>query len=109
MATNCVLVWTTVSSETDSRALATVLVNDRLAACVNILPEMDSVYRWKGSVEQDRERQLIIKTTADRVPALSARLRALHSYELPEFIVTSIIDGSEEYLAWVRESTTKEK
>ena len=105
MATNCVLVWTTVSAETDGQALAATLVEERLAACVNVLAEMDSVYRWKGNVEHDRERQLIIKTTVDRVPALGVRLRALHSYELPEFVVIPVIDASEDYLGWVGEST----
>ncbi len=105
MTTNCVVVWTTVSAETDWLALASTLVEERLAACVNVLAEMDSVYRWKERVERDRERQLVIKTTVDRVPALRERLRALHAYELPEFLVLPVIDGSDDYLAWVREST----
>ena len=106
MTPNCVVAWTTVSAETDWRALASTLVEERLAACVNVLAEMDSVYRWKGRVERDCERQLVIKTTVDRVPALRERLRALHAYELPEFLVLPVIDGSDDYLAWVRESTT---
>ena len=105
MPTNCVLVWTTVNAEMDERALASTLVEERLAACVNVMAEMYSVYRWKGSVEDDRERQLVIKTTADRVPELWKRLRELHSYQVPEFLVLPAIDGSEDYLAWVREST----
>ncbi len=105
MTTNCVVVWTTVSAETDWLALASTLVEERLAACVNVLAEMDSVYRWRERVERDCERQLVIKTTVDRVPALRERLRALHAYELPEFLVLPVIDGSDDYLAWVREST----
>jgi periplasmic divalent cation tolerance protein len=66
---------------------------------------MDSVYQWKGRIVHDRERQVVIKTTADRVPALAARVRELHPYELPEFLVIPVADGSESYLAWVREST----
>src|SRR5205823_1885250 len=69
MQTDCVIVWTTIGSETDGRALAATLVGERLAACVNVLPEMDSTYRWKGAVEAERERQLVMKTTAARVPA----------------------------------------
>ena len=68
---------------------------------VNLHGPMVSIYRWKGKVERDAERQLIIKTTRDRVPALEARLKALHSYELPEFIVVAAEGGSEAYLRWV--------
>ena len=105
MTSNCVIVWTTVSVETDWLALASALVEERLAACVNVLPEMDSIYRWQDSVERDAERQIIIKTTAERVPELRARLLALHSYELPEFLVLPVVDGSDDYLAWVGQST----
>jgi periplasmic divalent cation tolerance protein len=105
MTTNCVVVWTTVSADTDWLALASTLVEERLAACVSVMPEMESIYRWQEGVERDRERQVVIKTTADRVPELRARLLALHSYELPEFLVLPIIDGSDDYLAWVGQST----
>ena len=99
-----VIVLTTLGADADAAALARTLVDERLAACVNALPPMTSTYRWKGVVEQDREQQLVIKTTADRVPALQARLRQLHPYELPEFLVLDAT-GSEAYLAWVGEST----
>ena len=99
-----VLVLTTVGADADGVALARTLVDERLAACVNVLPAMTSVYRWKGQVEQDREQQLVMKTTAARVPALEARLRALHPYELPEFLVIPAGAGSVAYLAWVAES-----
>ena len=82
-----------------------MLVSERLAACVNVHALMESVYRWKGDVESEQERQLIMKTTIQRVPALKARLLELHDYELPEFIVMPVVDGSEAYLSWVREST----
>jgi periplasmic divalent cation tolerance protein len=84
--------------------LARVLVEERLAACVNILPSMVSIYRWKGAVEEDHEHQMVIKTTADRVPALEARLRQLHPYELPEFLVLDVAGGGAAYLTWVRDS-----
>ena len=102
--TDCVIVLTTVAVTADWRSLAAQLVGERLAACVNVLAEMDSVYRWKGQVETDRERQVVIKTTADRVPALQARMRELHDYELPEFIVVSLDGGGTSYLQWIRES-----
>ena len=100
-----VLVLTTLGADADAAALARTLVEERLAACVNVLP-VTSVYRWKGQVEQDREQQLVIKTTAGRVAALETRLRALHPYELPEFLVLPAGGGSAAYLLWVAESVT---
>ena len=97
------LVLTTLGAQTDAAAIARVLVEERLAACVNVLPVMTSVYRWKGVVEEDREQQLVIKTTRDRVAALETRLRALHPYELPEFVVLDA-RASAAYAAWVGES-----
>jgi periplasmic divalent cation tolerance protein len=97
------IVLTTISSETDALALAKTLVEEHLAACVNVLAPMTSVYRWKGAVEQDREHQVVIKTAANRLSALEARLRQLHPYELPEFLVLPVSGGTA-YLAWVQES-----
>ena len=105
MENDCVLVWTTIGKTTEGRDMASILVTERLAACVNVLPEMESFYRWKGQVESDHERQLIMKTTAARVPALKARVHDLHDYEVPEFIVMPIAGGSDAYLNWIREST----
>ena len=103
----CVVVLTTIGNGTDAHALASILVTERLAACVNVLGEMDSTYRWKGGVESERERQIVIKTTAARVPELEARLLQLHPYEVPEFVTLPVAGGSEKYLAWIRESTAK--
>ena len=105
METGCVMVLTTIGAAADWRTLASSLVNERLAACVNVLPEMDSVYRWQGQLEVDRERQVVIKTTAERLPALEAKVRELHAYELPEFVVLPISGGGAAYLQWIREST----
>jgi len=104
-----VIVLTTLGAQTDAAAFARVLVDERLAACVNILPEMTSVYRWEGTIEEDREQQLVIKTTSDRVEALEARLHELHPYELPEFLVVAATDGSAGYLAWLEASTRSER
>ena len=101
---DAVLVLTTVGSDADAVKLARVLVEERLAACVNVLPPMTSVYRWKGGVEQEGERQVVIKTTRGRVDALAARLRTLHPYEVPEFLVIAVSDGSDAYLAWLGEA-----
>ena len=99
---NAVVVLTTVGESTDATAFARVLVADRLAACVNVLPPMTSLYRWKGAIEEDREQQLLIKTTQDRVAAIEARFQELHPYELPEFVVLSA-EASTAYLGWLRD------
>ena len=103
----CVVVLTTLEGGDDAHSLASILVTERLAACVNVLGEMDSVYRWKGNVESAHEHLMVIKTTAERLPDVEARVRALHPYEVPEFVVLAIAGGSEKYLAWIRESTMK--
>ena len=101
-----VIVLTTIGADADATTIARALVDERLAACVNVLPAMMSVYRWKGTVERDREQQIVIKTTAERVAALEARLRQLHPYELPEFLVLPASGGSTAYLEWVRASVS---
>jgi periplasmic divalent cation tolerance protein len=97
------IVLTTLGADTDATSIARTLVDERLAACVNVLPAMASIYRWKGAVEQDREQQLVIKTLRHTVPALQARLSQLHPYELPEFLVLDAA-GSAAYASWIRES-----
>jgi periplasmic divalent cation tolerance protein len=106
MTAEYVIVLTTLPGDFEIRTFARTLVEDRLAACVNLLPPMESVYRWEGQVEQETERQMIIKTSRDRVVALWDRIRELHPYETPEFVVLSIQDGSDAYLRWIGESTT---
>lgn len=102
-----VLVLTTLPAEGDLAArFARTLVDEGLAACVNVLGEMRSVYRWQGQVEDEPERQILIKTTRDRLEALWERVRALHPYDVPEFVVIPIVDGSAAYLQWVRECTS---
>ena len=97
------IVLTTLGADADAATIARTLIDERLAACVNILPPMTSVYRWQGKVEQEREQQIVIKTAQDRVWALQARLRQLHPYELPEFLVLDAT-ASDAYFAWVGES-----
>ena len=98
------IVLTTLGAQADAAAFARVLVDERLAACVNILPAMTSVYRWKGAIEEDREQQLVIKTTSDRIAALEARFHELHPYDVPEFLVINVTGGSPAYLEWLGES-----
>ena len=104
--TDIAFVLTTVPDDDKGEAIARALVEERLAACVNVLGPMTSIYRWRGAVERESERQVIIKTTSARLPALQARLAALHPYELPEFIVLAVAAGSEAYLQWISESCT---
>lgn len=99
---DCVLVMVTIPVDADADAFARGLVGPGLAACVNVLPAMASVYRWEGEIQQEQERQVLIKTTSAAVPALWQRVRDLHPYDVPEFIVLPIIDGNEAYLRWVR-------
>jgi len=99
--TEIVVVLTTVAADDGAEVFARQLVEERLAACVNLHPPMVSFYRWEGQLTRDAERQIVIKTTRDRVPALEARLKALHTYDLPEFLVLPVEQGSEAYLVWV--------
>jgi periplasmic divalent cation tolerance protein len=92
-----VVILTTLPADADGQAFGQALVN--------LLPVMESVYRWEGRVEHETERQLVIKTSRDRVVALWDRVRELHPYEIPEFLVLSVVDGNEAYLRWVGEST----
>src|SRR4051794_30868363 len=101
-----VLVFTTLPADADAAAFADVLVEARLAACVNLLPIMQSIYRWQGAIERESERQIVIKTSRGRVSALWERLRDLHPYDVPEFVVLPITDGSEAYLKWIGDSTS---
>jgi periplasmic divalent cation tolerance protein len=98
------LALSTVGSQEDAERIATALVERGLAACVNVVPGVLSIYRWKGRVERDDERLLVIKTRADRFEALRAALLELHPYELPELVAMPIAAGHPPYLAWLDES-----
>lgn len=101
----CVIVCTTLPPEANSEELGRLLVTERLAACVSVLAPVRSVYRWEGEVEVAAEQLLHIKTTARQVRRLRERVRELHPYDLPEFVVLPIVDGDPAYLAWLTEST----
>ena len=100
-----VVVLTTMPDSARADEMARAIVDERLAACVNVLAPMTSTYRWKGAVEREAERQLVIKTTRDRLAALETRMRDLHPYELPEFLVLTVEAASAGYAAWVTEQT----
>ena len=106
MTHDYVIVLTTIPADADAPAFGRTLVDERLAACVNLLPIMESVYRWEGRVEHESERQVVIKTARERVVALWERVREMHPYEVPEFVVLPIVDGNDAYLRWVGESTS---
>lgn len=105
MTDQYVVVLTTMPADADASTLARALVEARLAACVNILPPMTSIYRWRDAVEEGAERQIVIKTRRERLPALWERLRQLHPYDVPEFVALPIVDGHEAYLRWIGDST----
>jgi len=95
------LIYCTCPDRAMAERIAEALVADRLAACVNIVPGITSVYRWQGEVQHDSELLLLIKTRDECYPALEARIRELHSYEVPEIIAVPLQRGSESYLAWL--------
>jgi periplasmic divalent cation tolerance protein len=103
---DCVLVLTTWPTDREVESFARTLIDESLAACVNVLPSMTSIYRWQGNVEQADERQLVIKTSPGRIDALRHRLHALHPYDVPEFLVIDVAGGADSYLKWIAESTT---
>jgi periplasmic divalent cation tolerance protein len=106
MAEEYVVVLTTLPADADdAHRIARTIVTERLAACVNVLGPMISLYRWEGTIQEEEERQLVMKTSRAQVAALWDRLRDLHPYDVPEFIVVPIVDGSDAYLKWIGEAT----
>jgi periplasmic divalent cation tolerance protein len=107
--TDKIVVLTTCDSEQQAAELARALVEQRVAACVNILPGARSIYRWKDEIEETAEWLLVIKSRRDLFPALRAAVEKLHTYEVPELIAMPLVEGSEPYLAWLdRELTAPE-
>jgi periplasmic divalent cation tolerance protein len=101
---DAIVVFLTAPSGEEATRLADLLIGAHLAACVQILPEMESVYRWQGKIERQSEILLIAKTTRGKFADLEREVRALHSYETPEIIAVPIVIGSQPYLAWLNES-----
>jgi periplasmic divalent cation tolerance protein len=95
------IVLTTAGSQEEARKIAHALIERRLAACVNIVPQIESIYRWQGKVENATEWLLVIKTQASVFAQVRDAIRELHSYELPECLVLEITDGSTDYLSWI--------
>ena len=105
--TDKVIAYTTCSDKAEAEKLARHLVEERLAACVSVLPGVKSFYRWQGKIETDDEILLMVKTSRDLVDEMRRRLDRLHSYDLPELIVVPIVDGSPNYLAWLERELTQ--
>lgn len=99
--TDKIVLFNTCDSPEEATRIAHQLVEQRLAACVNIVPGVRSVYRWKGQVEETSELLLIIKSSRELLPKLRAELQRMHSYEVPELVALSIVDGSPAYLEWM--------
>jgi periplasmic divalent cation tolerance protein len=99
------IVLSTVDTAENAALIARALVNERLAACVGILPPMTSVFRWKEELHEDQESQMIIKTAADRIDALIRRLQEIHPYEVPEILALPVSKGLEAYLDWMESET----
>lgn len=95
------IVVVTCGSIAEARRIARSLVEKKLAACANIVPGLESIYRWKGKVERAREVLVLMKTTAGRVRELEREVKRIHSYEVPEFVVLPIIAGSQQYMKWI--------
>jgi periplasmic divalent cation tolerance protein len=98
------IVMTTVVSVEEANRIGRTLVEERMAACATLLPPVHSIYRWHDQLEATNETMLLIKTTLDQLPALETRLRELHSYQTPEFLVLPVESGSHAYLDWLKAS-----
>ena len=98
------IVLSTAGSEQEARRIAQHLLVNRLAACVNIVPGVESIYLWQGKIESGREWLILIKTTADLCSSVQEAIATLHSYEVPECVVLTVEDGSADYLGWIENS-----
>ncbi len=103
--TNARIILTTAGSQEEAVKIAHALVERRLAACVNIVPRIESVYRWQGKVETSQEWLLVIKTQAELFERVRDAIKELHSYDLPECVMLEVNGGSQEYLGWIAENT----
>jgi periplasmic divalent cation tolerance protein len=99
------VVYTTIDNMQDARKISNTLVEEQLVVCVNIIPKIESVYKWKGKIENDNEYIMIAKTTDKNVKKVIQRIKTLHTYELPEVIVLPVIGGLKEYLDYIADET----
>jgi len=107
--TDKIVVLSTCASEEEAERLARSMVEQRLAACVNVIPRMRSYYRWKGMLESTEEWLLVIKSSRDRFERLLAALEKAHSYEVPEVLALPVVDGAANYLSWLEKGLREEE
>jgi len=98
------LIYITTSGEEESKKIAKILLEERIAACANIIPSMMSFYWWEGEIEEDNESILLLKTRSDKLDILIRRVKDIHSYDLPCILEISVQNGSEDYLQWLEDS-----
>lgn len=103
--TDKIVVFSNCGSAAEARKVARHLVERRLAACVNIVPGVRSIYHWQGKIEDEREWMLVIKSTRPLFEQLQSELRKVHSYQVPEVIALAVVDGSPDYLGWIDKET----
>jgi periplasmic divalent cation tolerance protein len=99
------IVYTSIDNEQDARKIAHILVEEQIVACVNIIPNIESIYRWKGNIEEEKEFILIAKTMDKNIKKTINRIKEFHTYELPDIIAIPITDGLEEYLDYINRET----
>ena len=100
------MVFVTVSTEEEGKKIGNILVENRLAACVNLVPQIHSIFRWKGNIENENEVLLLIKSTRERIDELVAKIKEIHSYDVPEILAIPVFAGNRDYIDWVLEETT---
>ena len=100
-----IVVFITTSSYEEARKIASALVDQRKAACVNIVPKVSSLFRWKGKIEDVEESLMVVKTRAELFPDVVSTVKSIHSYDVPEIIALPIVEGNPDYLSWLKEET----
>jgi len=99
------VIFTTINNEQDARKIANYLIEEQIVACVNIIPNVESIYKWKGKIEEEKEFILLFKTVDENVDKAIKRIKELHNYELPDIITFKINNGFEEYLDYIKRET----
>jgi len=100
-----IVVFITAGSHEEARMIGDTLISQRKAACVNIIPQINSLFRWEGKIEGDRESLLLVKTRAELFPEIVDAVKSIHSYDVPEIIALPIVEGSQDYLKWIGKET----